>query len=215
VNKTFVVAFSAWMLVATACGPKPETTTTAVPGVGTVTTTQDQDQTRITVEGADGQAALVTTQDQQQDQTRVTVEGPDGQAALVTTEKDGHSQGSMTVRGPEGDKAYSASNKVDEAAFSVPFYPGAKVEGGSQHEMAGPEGKTSKMATAELSTTDPVDQVVDFYVAKLPSANKMDSTVEGQRTVVLVPENPEQGTSVTIDQEEGGVTRIVLVGQGG
>ncbi len=190
-NKTFVVAFSAWMLVASACGPKPETTTTSIPGGGTVTTTQ------------------------QQDQTRVTVEGPDGQAALVTTEKDGHSQGSMTVRGPEGDTTYSASNKVDESAFSVPFYPGAKVEAGSQHEVAGPEGKTSRMATAELSTTDPVDQVVDFYVGKLPSANKMDSTVDGQRTVVLVPENPEQGTTVTIDQEEGGVTRVVLVRQGG
>lgn len=190
-NKIHVVAFAAWMLVATACGPKQETTTTAIPGGGTVTTTQQQDQTRVTVEGAEGQTTVVTTQ------------------------KDGHSHGSMTVRGAEGDTTYSASDKVDESSFSVPFYPGAKVEGGSQHEVAGPEGKTSKMATAELSTTDPVDKVVEFYTGKLPGANKMDSTVEGQRTVVLVPENPEQGTSVTIDQEEGGVTRVVLVSQGG
>lgn len=71
------------------------------------------------------------------------------------------------------------------------------------------------MVTAELSTTDPLDKVVEFYSGKLPGAKKMDSTVEGQRTVVLVPETPEQGTSVTIDQDEGGITRVILVARGG
>ncbi|MGI5845505.1 MAG: hypothetical protein ACOX9B_15220 [Candidatus Xenobium sp.] len=161
-NKIQVVAFSACILVATACGPNLETTTPAVPGGGTVSTTQRQGQPRGTVEGG---------------------------------------------------KAHSA--KVEESSFSVPFYPGAKVEGGDQHEVAGPEGRTSKMVTAELSTTDPLDKVVEFYSGKLPGANKMDSTVEGQRTVVLVPETPEQGTSVTIDQDEGGITRVILVARGG
>ncbi len=188
-KKTLLVAFSAWILVATACGPKPETTTTSIPGGGTVTTTQ------------------------QQDQTRVTVEGPDGQSTLVTSGQEG--QSTVTVRGPEGESTYSASTKVDQSAFSVPFYPGAKVESGSQHEMAGPEGKTSRMVTAELSTTDPVEHVVEFYAGKLPGANKMDSTVEGRRTVIFVPEDPEHGTTVTIDQEGSGLTRLVLVSQGG
>lgn len=188
-NKIQVVAFSACILVATACGPKLETTTPAAPGGGTVSTTQRQGQPRGTVEVAEGQSTVVTAQ------------------------KDGHSPANKTVRGPEGEKAHSA--KVEESSFSVPFYPGAKVEGGDQHEVAGPEGRTSKMVTAELSTTDPLDKVVEFYSGKLPGAKKMDSTVEGQRTVVLVPETPEQGTSVTIDQDEGGITRVILVARGG
>ncbi len=96
----------------------------------------------------------------------------------------------------------------------MPFYPGADVVSGGQHEATDADGQTTRTATAELSTKDPVDRVAAFYADKVQAANRIDTTMEGKRTVVYAPTEPSQGTSVTVTQDEDGTTRITLVCQG-
>jgi len=120
----------------------------------------------------------------------------------------------VTVTGSQAGGTFRASNTAEEGDFTVPFYPGAQMVSGGRHEATDSAGQTTTTAAAELRTKDSIDQVVEFYATRVEGGNRVDTSIEGRRTVVLAPAGPSSGTSVTVTQEDG-TTRITLVNQGG
>lgn len=240
-KKTLVLGSLALLLATAACGQKPaETTTTTVPGAGSVTTTQQGETTKVQVDGPGGQTMTVDTT-ASGGATTVKVEGVPGvgsvdvkaggeggsvsvdtPAGSVDVQGDGEggtvdvSAGgaAVNVQGGSGQSSFTATDKVDESAFGVPFYPGATVESGGQLDTSAADGKALKSAGAQLVSKDPIDKVVAFYSEKAKSARKMDSTVDGKRTVIFTPTDVTNGTTIVVEQDEAG-TRITLAAQGG
>ena len=150
------------------------------------------------------------------DTSTTTVTTPDGQAT-VTTQKDGE-KSTVTVNAPDGTYTATSQNSVTEAELGVPFYPGAKAEGGGSYAAVNQaKGQAGKAAGVTLSTPDPVDKVVAFYKDKL-GAPMMDMNHEGQRNVswakpgangkgglmiAISTEKDQPGTKVTIVRTEG------------
>lgn len=226
-KKTLALASMALLLATAACGTKNEQTTT-VPGVGSVTTTQEGDRTKVQVTGPKGQQATVATS-QEGGGTQVQVQVPGGSLDIRTGGSGGPVQvvasGSPLPAGAEdeaGEEGASAGEEADVQAapgvepedFQIPFYPGAKVVGGGSTETTGMDGKSLKVASAQLVTSDPVDKVVAFYADKVQGVNKVDSTVDGQRTVIYAPFNPLKGTTMTVVGQKDGTTKITLASQG-
>ena len=228
-KKTLALASMALLLATAACGTKNEQTTT-VPGVGSVTTTQEGDATKVHLTGPQGQQATVATS-QEGGGTQVQVQVPGGSLDIRTGGSGGPVQvvasGSPEPAGAEdseehgdevasdgGETSVQAAPGVDPDDFQVPFYPGAKVVGGGSTETTGMDGKSLKVASAQLVTSDPVDKVVAFYADKVQGGNKVDTTVEGQRTVIFAPLNPLKGTTMTVVGQKDGTTKITLASQG-
>ncbi len=187
---TLACAAAVLTLTLTARGPKQETV--AVPGVGTVTTTEQNGTSTVGVQGPGGQTSTST----------------------VVDSKEGAGQ-AVTVTGSQAGGTFRASNTAEEGDFTVPFYPGSELASGGRHEATDGAGRSTRTAAAQLTTKDSVDRVVAFYSSRVQGGNRVDTTIDGRRTVVLAPEDPARGTSITVTQEEDGTTRITLVSQGG
>ncbi|MGH9563636.1 MAG: hypothetical protein ACRD3S_19455, partial [Terracidiphilus sp.] len=98
----------------------------------------------------------------------------------------------------------TSSQPVTAADLDVPLYPGA-VQGQSVHmTLAGKD-----MLTATFVTSDPKEQVVEFYKSNLgPGA--IDATSFNSESLRL-KKSADETVAVTVAYQPGGKTQIVIV----
>lgn len=141
---------------------------------------------------------------------------------LTFTTKDGTTTIDGSANGEEGGTLKVTNEKGEEAVFTaganvpknlpawLPVYAGATVEGAYDATSAG-----SRNATFTMKTSDSIDQVAEFYEAKLKSAGlKVDrSSYEsnGQKAITLVGTSEDGKKTATIGiTNADGTTRAAV-----
>ena len=136
-----------------------------------------------TVSTTNGPGGKVTT----------SVNTPDGKSVSSTTEG-----GKTTVTGSGGEKLVTGSDKVPN--FGVDVYPGLKMVAGSAVEA---ETGQAKSASANFTTDDTVEKVVDFYKGKLgPTATVSNQTDNGSTLAFVTKTDGKVIVSVTISRNK-------------
>lgn len=97
--------------------------------------------------------------------------------------------------------------KVGPQDFSVPFYPGAKFQGGGRMQISG----SAPVCSADLQTDDTVEAVVAYYEKQMHKATKTTSK-DGPYAGFMLADDK---VSVTVSRAEGKApTKINLVSSG-
>jgi zinc ribbon protein len=131
-------------------------------------------------------------------------EGPGGKAEV-------------SINTPKGQIKLNTKQEISEEKLGVPIYPGAKAEeGAGSFSITGEGEKSGTFGGASFTTTDSVDQVVEFYKGRLGNkVNAFDSTSGGKHTVVLNVSTQNSWKTITIEDEGTGVTKIAVASLSG
>jgi hypothetical protein len=129
----------------------------------------------------------------------------------VQVEKGGGGRKEVSIKTPIG--SLEVKPEVDEARLGLPIYPGAtRVKGEDAAtvniDIAGEQNV--RVAAAKFETPDPLEQVRDFYRARL--GNQVTRIIEksSEGNFVFEIKRGDQKKLVAL-KEMGGKTRIALV----
>jgi len=109
----------------------------------------------------------------------------------------------VTINTPGGSLTANTDSKDALKELGVEGYPGATASENAGVFSAG----GSTWGGAEFTTSDSVEQVLNFYKSKYPNA--MVQTYGGETANLMVTVNKESLINITIQREEG-VTKINL-----
>jgi len=129
----------------------------------------------------------------------------------VQVEESGRGRKEVSIQTPIG--SLEVKHEVDEARLGLPIYPGAtRVKGEDAAtvniDIAGEQNV--RVAAAKFETPDPIDQVRDFYRARL--GNQVTRIIEKSPEGKIVFEiKHERQEKVVALKEVSGRTRIELV----
>ncbi|MFO7945672.1 MAG: hypothetical protein R6V19_02495 [Armatimonadota bacterium] len=132
-----------------------------------------------------------------------TVKTEDGEMKI--TKQDDETV-EMTIEGEDGETMTMTGGKsADLSELEIPIYPGAEVQG--SHTMQ--TGDLDRIA-AHFTTKDSFEKVAGFYKDKLPEAEKMEMTNNGQQTLILSMTKDKMDRTVTVvndpDEEDTIIT---------
>jgi hypothetical protein len=167
----------------------------------------DPDKNTLTVKNKKtGEVVTINAEDIKEG--KITFETAEGKTE-VDASSSGES-GSVKVKGPEGAEVTWGGTAPKDLPAWVPIYPGSDVQAALDATNA--EGRT---ASFSLTTTDSVDQVVEFYESKLGDAGLKvaKNTIEanGERSAILTGTSEDDKKTVTamIGQQEGKTTASI------
>lgn len=132
---------------------------------------------------------------------------------VVHVGKDAAGNEGVSISAPGGSVRIGQNTAVTEAELGVPIYPGATPsKDGSVSISGSAAGKSGFVGVATFKTSDSVDEVADFYRAKLPNdTNVVDSTKFGNRTVVFKAKTEGGGRVITVNATDDSTTQITIV----
>lgn len=133
------------------------------------------------------------------EQGKITFETDQG-TTVIDAESSGES-GSVKMTGPDGSKVTWGGDAPKDLPAWVPVYPGGTVQGAM--DATTDEGRS---ATFSVVTDDSVDEVIEYYEAKLREAglevSKNTMEADGQRSATL-----------TGNSDDDSRTAIALIGR--
>ncbi|MBX3279383.1 MAG: zinc ribbon domain-containing protein [Acidobacteria bacterium] len=138
--------------------------------------------------------------------------------SIVSVQEGEGGQSEVSINVPGGGVRVAAGSNVTEEQLGVPIYPGSvpgKDSGSLSIQGRGATGR-GWFGVATFTTDDDMDDVVDFYTARLGNDGPtLDSRQDGKRTVVFNAKTEQGGRIVTIQEEEPGATKITIVSMQG
>jgi hypothetical protein len=115
----------------------------------------------------------------------------------------GHSSG-ISLVGPS-EQSSSASSSLNSGELGVEIYPGARALSDADHS----DSSASTIVSQTFLTDAPMDQVTNFYKAKMIGQTSIFANGDGM--VVSISPNPQETILVTISPaQSGGRTRIAI-----
>ena len=151
---------------------------------------------------------VVTINAEDINEGKITFETAEGKTE-VDASSSGES-GSVKVTGPEGAEVTWGGEAPKDLPSWVPIYPGGDVQAALDATNA--EGRT---ASFSVTTSDSVDEVVEFYESKLGEAGlKVEKTTmesAGQRSAILTARSADDKQNVTamVGQQDGKTTASI------
>lgn len=161
----------------------------------------DPDKNTLTVKNTKtGEVVTINAEDIKEG--KITFETAEGKTE-VDASSSGES-GSVHVTGPEGAEVTWGGTAPKDLPAWVPIYPGSDVQ--AALDATNGEGRT---ASFSITTSDSVDDVVQFYESKLGDAglkvSKNTIDANGQRSAILTGTSEDDKKTVTamIGQQDG------------
>jgi hypothetical protein len=149
----------------------------------------------VTVKGAEGEKATVTTE---QGKQKMTVTGPKGEKTTVVTDKAAK-KSTITVQGNKGESKIEVTEGVDLSKLGVKAYPGATTEGGGSYSATGDEA--GAITGANLTTPDSFDKVAKFYKDNYSKGATMVN--EAPNNLVITRQEKGKMITIAVSREEG------------
>jgi hypothetical protein len=166
----------------------------------------DDDGERITFrEKSTGKTVTLSLDEVKQG--RIRFESDDGEEVVIGSTGEGEA-GGFRMESSKGSYEIGASSSVDLPDW-LPVYPGAEAKG--MMKSTTPEGRAG---TTSVTTSDPVERVMEFYQKALEDAGLKVNTVEtsGATSGAMVSgESPDgkRGAMIMIGTGDEGTTAAV------
>jgi hypothetical protein len=133
---------------------------------------------------------------------------------------DSGKSATIAVNTPTGSVEVSAHAGVTEAEAGVPFYPNAKPAeggGGSFSAKSTQPGQSGSVVAVDLTTTDPVESVIQFYTKELGKPNFDMATSDGHSATWNTESMDKKSTTyvtVVYENKKPGIVTIAILKTG-
>jgi hypothetical protein len=162
----------------------------------------DPEKGTITVKNKETGETVTVDASKIKEDGKITFETKEGKT-VVDASQSGES-GSIKVTGADGQQVTWGGEAPKDLPAWVPIYPGSDVQ--AALDTTSSDGRT---ASFNVTTTDSVDQVTEFYESKLNEAglkvskNTMESNGERSAVVTANSEDDKQSVMAMIGQQDG------------
>ncbi|OFX14238.1 MAG: hypothetical protein A2Z18_06775 [Armatimonadetes bacterium RBG_16_58_9] len=136
--------------------------------------------------------------------SRQTYTTPQGEKVTVTVDDSRGEKGKVEIETEDGKVSMThdaQKKKISEAELGAPVYPGAWVEGTTEHENLG--GPGAKVKNVMLATPDSFDKVYEFYKSRIKDAKtSTKASDEDSETAVFISGTERDMLSIAISRDK-------------